>query len=439
MFDSNSKSRNFLLFKQPSLLQQSLLLIAACFLIAYRQPANLTEPRFWCEEGTYFFSYAFSHSWFDTLIYVVPHLGYYSLAQNLSGLAATFVPLEQAPFVTTYLGFFSHLLPCCIVITGNSAFWDNTWKKALICLAILFFPFGATWLNTTYIHFTLALTLFLIMLEDTEQHNRLTRYLYRLLILIGGLSGAVSCFLTPAFILRASRSRRKEDVVQALLLVLASIIQLAVMIYNFSNNAQSANYRFSSFGFDQFWSIVFFQFGIPFYGHSYFNSAFIKVLDYSSFAILVPTVYPYLGNATTLLAELATQLSVLLVIVYTGFIIIKQLRNKLLQLPAVSFLLVFALSSIGSVQMFGGARYTYVPSVMMFIMFVAEFANNNTLLRKGLAASFILSMLFVNIYEYRKSTESYPAKWSDEVHAWQKDHSHKLKIWRDGWEMSLTP
>lgn len=424
----------------PTLLLRSLLLISVCLLIAYRQPLNLIEPRFWCEEGTYFFSYAYSHSWYETLFHIVPHLGYYSLVHNLASMSATFVSLEQAPFVTTYLGFFSHVLPCFIVIFGNSRFWDTAAKKIFICLGILFFPFGAMWLTTTYIHFTLALNVFLILLENMEQSNRLTKNLYRLLILLGGFSGAVTCFLTPVFFLKAWRSRLKEDIIQTSLLVFASVVQVVIIIFLLASIEPGTQSRFVSFGFNQLWGIIFFQFGIPFYGHSYFNSDIIRTLDFKSFYAVFAYVYPFLGKASSIFQMSATLLSVLLVMAYSVFVLIKHLGDRSLQLPAFSFLLVFILSSAASVQMLGGWRYAYVPCVILLVMFIVEYSNKlSGVIRKSAAAFFIMLMLLVNGYNYRNSTETYDTKWADEISQWHKDKNHKIRIWRDGWEMTLVP
>lgn len=427
-----------------AIMQRSFLIISACFLIAYRQPAILNEPRFWAEEGTYFFSYAISHGWFDTVFHVVPLFGFYSLAHNMAGLLATFVPLEQAPFVTTYLGFFSHLLPCCIVIVGNSPFWNTLPKKTLICLGILFIPFGRMWLNTTYIHFTLALSVFLILLEEMESSNRLTKNFYRVIIIISGLSGAVSCFLTPVYLLKAWHSRLNENILQASLLAFFSVVQVAVFIYTISNLDPNAQTRFVSFGYDKLWSIIYFQFGIPFYGYHFFNSEIIKSLDFRSFYVVFPHVYPYLGKATILFKQSASLLSIFLVMAYTLFIVINQIRDKSLQLPAFSFLMMFGLSSVGSVNMMGGPRYTYVPCVIMLIMFLAEFYNKNSgILRKSISAFVILLMLLVSGYAYRNGTEVYPPRWSDEIRTWQKDHNYKIKIWpyydEVRWEIILAP
>lgn len=428
----------------PTLLHRSFLFISLCCLIAYRQPVNLIEPRFWAEEGKDFFSFAFSHGWFETVFNVFPHLGYYSLAHNLAALSATFIPLEQAPFVTTYLGFISHLLPCLIVVFGNSPFWNTLSKKILICLGVLFFPFGRMWLNTTYIHFTLALNIFLILLEEMEYKNRLTKNFFRAIIIIGGFSGTVSCFLTPVFLLKAWRSKLKEDIIQSSLLVIALFVQVSILIYSLSTVDQSSQSRFVSFGYEQLWSIIKFQFGIPFYGHPYFNSNFIKALDFRSFYLAFPYAYPLIGKASSIFQTSASLLSVLLVIAYTCFVFIKQIRDKYLQLPAISFLLMFALSSAGSLGMSGGWRYVYVPCVIILVMFIAEFYNKNCgLLRKSTAAFFIFSMLVVNGYSYRNSIEAYPVKWSDEVQTWQKDHNYKIKIWpyndKSKCEMTLTP
>ncbi len=428
---------------QPTLWQRSFLFIFICFLIAYRQPAVLTEQRFWAEEGTYFFPYALSHGWFDTVIHVVPLFGFYSLAHNIAGLFATLVPLEQAPFVTTYLGFLSHLLPCCIVIVGNSPFWNTLPKKTLICLGILLFPFGRMWLNTTYVHFTLALSVFLILLEEMEHSSRLIKNLYRTIILIAGLSGAVSCFLTPVYLLKAWRSRRKENILQASLLAFVSAVQVAVFMYTITKLDPNAQTRFLSFGYDKLWSIIYFQFGIPFFGVPYFNSEIIKSLDFRAFYMAFPKVYSYLGRAMVLSNGPVYLVSLSMVIAYALFVFIKQIRDKFLQLPAISFLLMFVLSSAGSMNMRGGQRYAYIPCVIMLVMFLTEFYNeHNGVLRKSLAALFITLMLLSNSYGYRKGTEICTPKWVDEIRIWQKDHNYKIKIWpyyyEERWEIMLT-
>ncbi|HZV81410.1 MAG TPA: hypothetical protein VFF53_04500, partial [Geobacteraceae bacterium] len=54
-----------------------LLTLAIALFVAWRQPELLTAPRFWAEEGTNFFAYAYAHSWWENLLH--PQFGYYTL------------------------------------------------------------------------------------------------------------------------------------------------------------------------------------------------------------------------------------------------------------------------------------------------------------------------------------------------------------------------
>ena len=425
-----------------SLTQRWLLLLVVCMLVAYRQPTILTEPRFWAEEGTYFFSYAFSHSWFDTIFHVVPLFGFYSLTHNMAGLTATFVPLEYAPLVTVYLGFMSHLLPCVVVIFGNSPFWNKLSQRLLLCLGILLFPFGRMWLNTTYIHFTLALTVFLILLSETKDSQPLSKQFYRLLILLGGLSGAVSCFLTPAFLLKAWKSRSKEDIIHATVLTATSLVQVSVFVYTLTQLDPNARARFTSFGYSNVWSIISFQFGIPFYGWPFTNLEFVTYLNNKFFYGIVLKYNIYFKNIILLLEKPVELFFCIIVIGYVSTIGVSQFRDPRLRLLPISFLLLFFLSTAGSVHMRGGPRYTYVPLVIILLMLLTEYhVNWENVTRRYLAALCILIMLVVNGYAYRKGTETYWPKWLSECSTWRLDNSYALKIWpynmSEQWKISL--
>ena len=59
-------------------------------IIFFRNPILFTEPRFWAEEGSVYFSSAFHSTWIVSLFQ--PHLGYLSLIPNIATIiAAKFV------------------------------------------------------------------------------------------------------------------------------------------------------------------------------------------------------------------------------------------------------------------------------------------------------------------------------------------------------------
>ena len=436
---------NHVVIRSPQLprLQQISLLFAAVMLIVFRSPELFLMPRFWAEEGTYFFSFAYTHRWFETLLHAVPHLGYYSLIHNIAALCATFAPLEFAPIVTMAFGCLSYLVPCWIVIIGNSKFWDSVSKKLLICTGILLFSFGRNWLTTTYIHFNLALILFFILLENMDQHPKHIRYFFRSIIAISGLSGAVACFLVPAFIVKAWRSRNREDIFQAGLIIAASIIQIFVVIYLFTTLPETRLARQANFGYEPLWSIILFQFGIPVYGdYIFFGSELVAFLNAKLFYSYVLPGYNVLGNSILLFKDTFSFGLIFPVITYVMYLSYRYVIKERLLLPVISFWLVFLLSSLGSVKMMGGSRYAYVPTVILFVLFVAELHSQHRT-RKIIAALIITLMLIANGYAYRKSIEIYSPRWSEEVASWKHNHSYRLKIWpyngsNDVWEVALT-
>ena len=78
--------------------------------IVLRCPRLFFEPRFWAEEGSVFFAYAFKHSALSAL--TRPDGGNYDLPRNLASiLAVNLAPLEWAPLVTTLFAFGIQLIP----------------------------------------------------------------------------------------------------------------------------------------------------------------------------------------------------------------------------------------------------------------------------------------------------------------------------------------
>jgi len=194
--------------------KQLALLFISVLIIIFREYTFFTMPRLWAEEGIVYFSYASSHSWLSALL--KPHLGYYSLFSNLAAvLASRAVPLEKAPLVTTFLAFFVQCIPLLIVIWGNSNFWNTFFKKAIMIAIILFTPLsGETWLTTINCQYHFSLITVLILCECNDS-NQIKKNFYRALLVISSLSGVLSCFLMPLYLIRAWITKQREAVVHA--------------------------------------------------------------------------------------------------------------------------------------------------------------------------------------------------------------------------------
>jgi len=176
----------------------------------FRAPSFFFEPRFWGEEGVIYFSNAFNNSWYQALF--TPHLGYFSLFNNIaSTLAANIVPLKYAPLITTLLAFVVQVIPLAIVLWSRSELWGSAVKKAVGILIILFVPVtGEIWLATNLSQFYFSLITFLILMEDMGNASLRRVWCYRILLVLSGLTGVVSCFITPLFIFKAWTKKRKD-------------------------------------------------------------------------------------------------------------------------------------------------------------------------------------------------------------------------------------
>ncbi len=124
-----------------------LLFVSFIWIIFLREPSLFIEPRFWAEEGSVYISYAYTHSWYENLL--APHLGYYSLFNNLiASIATKVVPLTYAPFVTTFGAFIVQIISFLIILWGDSICWNNIYKRIIVSLSILFVSStGEIWLT----------------------------------------------------------------------------------------------------------------------------------------------------------------------------------------------------------------------------------------------------------------------------------------------------
>lgn len=395
-------------------------------LMLARQPLLLVRPRFWAEEGASYFSYAFSHEWWNTFFLVIPSIGYYSLIHNLGAVLATFVPLEFAPLVTTYIGFLFALLSCTCVLFGNSPFWGGLPRRAVIAFAIVLLFYHRAWLTTTYIHYSLALIVFLLLLENWGSISLPRKVYYRTLFLISSLSGPIATFLTPVYFLKAYRTRLRSDWVNAVMLGVLGLFHAAIFWLSSLKVAPEAQGRFVQFTLDKFMNVILFQFSVPFFGYSVFESDIRRSLD----IWFKKAMLPVFGVDSLYWPPFAEMVAGLLAISYVIYLMTVNSRDREIQLVILSFLLTFLLSTAASLNMSGGQRYSYVPSIMLVVLMSAEWrASSAHLVRKTLAILVLGIMLTVHLAEFRLGMDYVGPDWREEVRLWRQDGGYALRIW----------
>ncbi len=203
----------------------------ATLVILSREPHLLREPRFWAEEGSIHFAYAFQHSPLRSLL-LVPTTdspaGYLHLPANLAAVVAVHaVDLEQAPLVTTLAALLAQLLPTLVVVFGSSLLWSSPVRRLLCVLLLLFAPIAHSevWLNTTNSQVFCGITGLLLLAEDLENASQRRLWVYRLLLLFCALSGIYTILLTPAYFVRERLLRTRETRLHFAILGLGLILQ----------------------------------------------------------------------------------------------------------------------------------------------------------------------------------------------------------------------
>jgi len=204
------------------------LVVAAAAVMVARSPTYFTAPGFWAEEGLLYFAHAWSHRWWETLL-VAPS-GYYLLWANVAAtIAAGAAPLRLAPLVTTLLAFAVQLAPVALVAFGEAPEWRARAHRVGGVAIILFASLtDEIWLNTINSQFHLSLLAVLLLLEPAVVSAR-RAVVYAALVALCGLTGPVSCFLAPLYVVKAWRTRARPAMVQAGVLVAASIVQGVVV------------------------------------------------------------------------------------------------------------------------------------------------------------------------------------------------------------------
>jgi hypothetical protein len=110
-------------------------------ILAWRAPRLLLAPRFWAEEGSVYFKFAYEHSFLRALFFVYWEAGYlYLLVNVVTAIAAHLLPLEYAPFATVYTALVIQLVPFLIILYGKSSVFTSIRKKITACLVFLFLP-----------------------------------------------------------------------------------------------------------------------------------------------------------------------------------------------------------------------------------------------------------------------------------------------------------
>lgn len=395
---------------------------AAIFL---RSPHLFFKPRFWAEEGN-FFSYAFSHSAFETL--TRPDGGNLDLPRNLASVLAVHLSsLEWAPLVTTLFSFGIQLIPLALILNHSSPALKSTARQAVaIALYLVAAMSNEIWLTTLHSQRYLSIAAFLILLDDPSADRPVKTWLQRALLVAAGLAGPETVLLAPMFLVKSFLEPQRENKVQAGLVSACAALQFSVFIL-FPSEVS----RFSAVDLRTFATIIWTKnimlplFGGP--GVRPFQSAYLHTEG----------MWGQLIGAALLLAEIGVL-----------YALSRRISSRDRILILGSFILTSAFSiafSIGEkaelIGEYSSTRYFYAPNFMLALLLVFNLGLETVPRRLSMVWTGLLILILIQGGDrFRRSGGSLSrgASWSQEVRFWRVNPQHRLRISPDGWVISLT-
>lgn len=419
---------------------KSLLTVMVIFITYIRQPELLIEPRFWAEEGTSYFSFAYSHSWLANLF--SPQYGYNTLYNSIATSLATMVSLEYAPYITTYLAFIVQVSVSSAVIWWDIPLLDSLSKKFVMAILIQTLAYARIWVTTIGVQYWLCILSFLILLHNHNASGRKMRILHNWLLALNGLTGILSCILIPAYALKYIKTKSRLVATQTAILTLCLLVQVSVFCHAIITKAPGLERRFLNCDLTYMLSkLITFEFSAPFFGLALFQTSLANNMEVwlrnSLSSITGPAIFAFQYNILELTLGI-------LVICYLIFLIFSKFKQLDTQLIVISIVLVTIVSTYFSVNRSGGPRYTFAPSIMIITLIVGTIRDRSVSKILRYIASFLaVAALISSLLQYRLVMRGFAydptwPKWRDELKIWRENPDYSLKIWPPPWQMKLS-
>jgi hypothetical protein len=367
------------------------ILFTAITAIIFRHVDFFLYPRIYAEEGTVYLHDAYLNGFLSVFH---THLGYYSFIPSFATSLSTFFPLEYAAVVTTFLALVIQVIPFILIYINNSDLLDTPLKKLIGSSVVLFTTHTPEiWLNTITSQFHFVIILFLILIDRKSNISKRKTIFYYILTLIGGFSGIPANILFPIFFYEYIKTKEKMNLYLSLILFFTSIVQIYFIL--------TAD------------SIRTFE---------YINPDLLKIIVIDTFQY--PILYSHKIGIWSLF--------IILPLIY---IFIKYLIKKeyFITFFGASILLSVIMIST-SLNMDGGGRYSYAPSVI-FIFGLLYAVLDKTLKRniRIILSLFIIISLLRGIILFPIQDGSADSKkwkrWKNEVILYKKGKIDTITIY----------
>jgi len=370
------------------------------------------------EEGSIFFSQAFSKSFISSIFYVDFNSGYYNLWANISGVIASWFKLEVAPLVTVYLSLIPKLFIFYFILYGNSFLFSNLKNKYIGCLIFLFSPaiVPEVWANTINSQLFFCLLMLIYCFEDFKKKK--LNILVTISVFFAGMSGLYSTILAPIFFYKYKSFKKIQDKRNYYIISFCLLVQLSIVFYA----------KFNNFIYQNKIHSINLELVINFIYNILFKSIFGIQSKIIIFTLNFDPIY-YL-------------LIIFLFLIFIFYYFFKKYKNYLTKNIYSSLSLIYSFSAIslfvmiGAVSNYVGGRYAVVPSIIFLLIFMHLYNLLISVRIKYLFLSIIITSLSFGFYEYKNNNQYYEflecvscPDWRTEVQNWRQQPNYRLKIW----------
>ena len=207
----------------------ALLYIGLFILIAFfKTPTIFKDPRFWAEEGAFYYKYCFDNSFSACMLYV--RMGNYQLFTNFIVYISTKVSVFDAPFITTYLSLLLHIVVVVQILAFAKSYHISRISTMLFVASWALLPQTfEVWMTATNVQWVAGVSMLLIVVMPDgwlEQH-------WKGIVVwaaLCGLSGVPAVIVTPIVFLRAIVNRSPRILSIAAILGSTAVLQGLILL-----------------------------------------------------------------------------------------------------------------------------------------------------------------------------------------------------------------
>lgn len=408
--------------------------LSLLLLIIAREPRLFSEPRFWSEEGTHFYQQALQQDWTELIL--LPFRCNYFLFPRLATLAAAhFLPITQAPLLTTLVALAVQAVPIALICYFPLYIFKTITQKFIAGLVVLFLaPAPEIWLTSTNSHWHMIIVSGLLLMVDPFQGGPRTRRAAIAFAALGGLSGVPANFLFPLHWLHHFMAKSRQTLHVAVTFSLTALLQLTAVFYGLFHGQTEG--RLENFEIN----VWLFRLVNGFVTRVIWHVPVVKEEDFLQ-------LNPLLAFALAIVVGA----SLLCLLVF----LIQPQRDRHGLLLFLSFLILAPALWMFSIRMQGSARYMHTPGILLMLLVLqrvlelrAPFLRPRPILLVSILA--IASINGGGLYLRNRHLanpagnmpvyrEDWP-KWSREVQHWREDRSYHPRIfpqWRGRQELSI--